>query len=187
MIAPEDNSDADSDADIDEWLNTLGITTLCQWDVLVFLYRHPTSLLGADMIARLVGYPSDVVVAALDALEFLGLVARSRVSQTARLYQFIVPREPQPGDAWDGLRVLAIQRVGRVRLAMRLRGRDSTAQASLHTSRHLLTEARQVIAESRGSLQQTRRSLAAARQSIEASLQQLHPHSGGQTPWRKAI
>ena len=64
-----------SDADIDGWLHTLGITSLCQWDVLVFLYRHQTSLVGADVIAHLLGYASDLVVAALDVLEFLGLVA----------------------------------------------------------------------------------------------------------------
>ena len=45
-----------SDADIDGWLHTLGITSLCQWDVLLFLYRHQTSLVGADSIARFLGY-----------------------------------------------------------------------------------------------------------------------------------
>ena len=176
-----------SDADIDGWLNPLGITTLCQWDVLVFLYRHPTSLVGADVIARLVGYASDLVVTAMDVLESLGLVARSRVSQTARLYQFTMPTDPQRGEAWARLLALSSQRLGRVRLAMRLRGSDPMAQAWRHATQHLLTEAQQGIEESRQGVRATRRSLAAARQSIQASHQQLHPHIGGQNTWQKAI
>ena len=176
-----------SDADIDGWLHTLGITSLCQWDVLVFLYRHPTSLVGADVIARSVGYASDLVVAALDVLEFLGLVARSRVSQTARIYQFIVPTAPQHKDAWARLLALASHRVGRVRLIVRFRGSDPTAQAWRHATQHILTEAQEGVAESRQGMRATRRSLVAAQQSIEASRQQLQLYIGGQNTWRKAI
>ena len=80
-----------SDPEVAGWLHTLGVVSLCQWDVLVFLYRHQTTLLGAADLARLLGYASDPIVVALDVLESLGLVERSRVSQGARLYQFIVP------------------------------------------------------------------------------------------------
>jgi hypothetical protein len=116
-----------ADAEIDGWLNTLGITSLCQWDVLVFLYHHQMSLVGADVIAHLLGYASGPVVAALDVLECLGFVARSRVSQVVRLYQFIVPSDPPRGDAWACLLALASHRAGRVRLATRLRGGDHTS------------------------------------------------------------
>jgi hypothetical protein len=54
------------------WLTTLGVTSLCQWDILVFLYRHHTTLLG---------YTSHTILSALDGLESQELVARSRVSQ----------------------------------------------------------------------------------------------------------
>jgi len=80
-----------SDAEIDSWFKTLGITTKCQWDVLIFLYRHQTSLVGADFIARLLGYANGASVAALEVLEGLGLVVRSRLSQIVRLYQFTPP------------------------------------------------------------------------------------------------
>jgi hypothetical protein len=119
-----------SDADIDGWLHTLGITSLCQWDVLVFLYRHQTSLVGADLIARFLGYANGPVVAALDVLEGLGLVARSRVSLIVRLYQFSMPSAPPRGDAWARVLALASHRAGRVRLSTRLRGGDRTDQAS---------------------------------------------------------
>ena len=113
-----------SDADIDGWLHTLGIASLCQWDVLVFLYRHPTSLVGADVIARLLGYASDLVVAALDVLEFLGLVdTLPGVPDGAHLS---VHRADGPSatDAWARLLALASHRVGRVRLTVRFRGSD---------------------------------------------------------------
>jgi hypothetical protein len=45
--------EAISNAEIDGWLNTLGITSLYQWDVLVFLYHHQMSLVGANLIAHL--------------------------------------------------------------------------------------------------------------------------------------
>jgi hypothetical protein len=130
-----------SDAEIDGWLKTLGIALLCQWDVLVFLYRHQASLVGADVIARLLGYASGPVVATLDVLEGLGLVERSRVSQIVRLYQFTVPSDPRRGDAWARLLALASHRAGRVRLAKRLRGGNHTDQERLQAAQDFRAEA----------------------------------------------
>jgi DNA-binding MarR family transcriptional regulator len=155
-----------SDAEIDSWLNTLGITSLCQWDVLVFLYHHQTSLLGADFIARLLGYASGLVIAALDVLEFLGLVERSRVSQIVRFYQFTVPSDPQRNDAWARLLAVASQRAGRVRLAKRLRGGDQADQERLQAAQRFLAE---------------------AQQAVQAIRLRLEPRRGGHEPWRKAI
>jgi hypothetical protein len=176
-----------SDAEIDSMLKTLGITSLCQWDVVVFLYRHQTSLLGANFIAHLLGYASDPVVAALDTLAFLGLVERSRVSQVARLYQFTVPSDPLRRDAWMALLPLASHRAGRVRLAQHLRSGDQTAQAERDETRRLLTEAQQSVEASRQGLQATRCTLTASQQSIHESLRLLHPDSRGEDSWRKAI
>jgi hypothetical protein len=111
------------DSQVEGWLKTLGIETLCQWDVLVFLYRHPISLLGAEYLACLLGYASGPVVAALDALEALRLVERSRVSQGVRLYRITVPADPERGDAAEGLFALANSRAGRVFLSRKLRER----------------------------------------------------------------
>lgn len=137
MIPPDDVSDAD----IDGWLHTLGLTSLPQWDVLVFLYRHQISLVGADVIARLLGYASGPVIAALDVLECLGLVERSRVSQIVRLYRFTVPSDPPRGDAWACLLALASHRAGRVRLAKRLRRGHHTDQERVQTAQHFRAEA----------------------------------------------
>jgi hypothetical protein len=146
---PHENIEHISDADIDGWLRTLGIASLCQWDVLVFLHRHQTSLVGADFIARLLGYASDPVVAALDVLESLGIVERSRVSQIVRLYQFTAPLDPPRGDAWARLLALAGDRAGRVRVSKRLRGGDQTHRERLQAAQRFLAEAQQGVQATR--------------------------------------
>ena len=117
------------DAEVEGWLKTLGIASLCQWDVLVFLHRHQISLVGAEDLAGLLGYASGPVVAALDVLESLRLVERSRVSQGVRLYRFTVTADPQRRDASDRLFALANSRAGRVVLSKKLRAGDATLPA----------------------------------------------------------
>ena len=130
------------DPEVADWLRTLGVTSLCQWDVLVFLYRHQTTLLGAADLARLLGYPSDSIVVALDGLEILALVARSRVSQGARLYHFSLPLGSPRGAAFTQLQALADHRPGRVRVAQQLR-LDRTHEDTLHAAKRFLADAQQ--------------------------------------------
>jgi predicted transcriptional regulator len=105
---------------IEGWLNVLGMNCLSQWDVLVFLFRHPTSLVSAEHIARLLGYATAPVVDALERLESLGLVGRSRTHQGVRLYYFTAPTEPPRGDALDQLLTLADSRPVRLFLKKKL-------------------------------------------------------------------
>jgi len=96
----EDNQ---PDLQVKGWLKTLGIESLCQWDVLVFLYRHQSSLVSAESIARFLGYATAEVAAAVDSLESLGAVERSRVSQGVHLYQLAAHRQtPRVGTPWSG-------------------------------------------------------------------------------------
>ena len=106
------------DAEVDGWLKTLGIESLCQWDVLVFLHGHPMSLLGPAYLASLLNYEIGPVAAALESLL---LVERSRVSNGVRLYQFTMPTDPQRRDASERLFALANSRAGRVLLSKKLR------------------------------------------------------------------
>src|ERR1700726_1163408 len=92
---------------VEGWLKTLGIESLCAWDALVFLYRHQSSLVSAEHIARFLGYATAEVVAALDCLESSGLVERSRVSQGARLYEVTASADPTRRDALERLMTLA--------------------------------------------------------------------------------
>jgi biotin operon repressor len=108
------------DLQVEGWLKTLGVERLCQWDVLVFLYRHLSCLVSGEHIARLLGYPTAEVVTALDALESLGLVERSRVDQGVRLYQFTTPPDSPRGDALGRLLTVATSRAGRLLLAQKL-------------------------------------------------------------------
>jgi hypothetical protein len=132
---------------VNGWLETLGLDSLCQWDTLWFVHRHHASLVSAEHIAGLLGYPTGEVVAALEVLEHLGLAQRSRVSQAARLYELATPADPQRGDALDRLTGVAGSRAGRLLLAKALRrgapsdrGRPSglnpmTAQMKHHPAR----------------------------------------------------
>jgi hypothetical protein len=113
---------------VEVWLESLDLSRLADWDVLVFLYRHRASLASAEQIARLLGYTSAVVGDALDRLESLGLVQRSRASQGVRLYQFLVSTPPPP-DGFQQLMSLAENRNGRLLLAKKLRQRASRQQA----------------------------------------------------------
>jgi hypothetical protein len=42
--------DNQPDLQVEGWLKTVGIESLCQWDVLVFLYRHPLEALVAGQV-----------------------------------------------------------------------------------------------------------------------------------------
>ena len=130
------------DSEVAGWLHTLGITSLCQWDVLVFLSRHQTTLLGAASLVRLLGYATEPMVAALDHLEALGLVERSRLSQGARLYQCTVPRLDPRRTAFAQLQALAGDRTGRVRIVHQLRG-ASTPRETLQAAQRFLADAQQ--------------------------------------------
>jgi len=134
--------DNQPDLQVEGWLKTLGIESLCQWDVLVFLYRHPISLLGAEHLAGLLGYASGPVVAALDVLEALRLMERSRVSQGVRLYRLTVPADPQRADASERLFALANSRVGRMALSKKLRAENRTPQEGLQAAQRFPEEAK---------------------------------------------
>ena len=114
---------------VEGWLETLGIESLCQWDVLVFLHRHQPTLVSAEHIARFLGYGTAEVVAVLDSVESSGLVERSRVSQEeVRLYQLTAPADPTRRDALERLMTLADSHTVRLLLARRLRGSDQPDQ-----------------------------------------------------------
>src|ERR1700726_4842223 len=113
---------------VEGWLKTLGLESLCQWDVLVFLYRHQSSLVSAEHIARFLGHATAEVVAALDRLESSRLVDRSRVSQGVRLYQVTTLADPARRDALERLMTLADGHTVRPFLARRLRCADPAGQ-----------------------------------------------------------
>lgn len=81
-------------AAVERWLTMLGVKTLAEWDVLIFLNRHPFSLFRADTAPSLAGYSSGLSSAALSSLERLGLVKRFRANLNEDVYTPMRPDEP---------------------------------------------------------------------------------------------
>jgi hypothetical protein len=146
-------NDYAADADVESWFKSLGVESLCQWDVLIFLYGHQTCLFGLDYLATLMGYATEPVIAALDVLESLGLIKRSRVSQGARLYTFTVPSVPPRGGALERLLDLSSDRAGRLRVSRQLRRRSQISPEGVLSAERLLEEARKDIRAASGWVQ----------------------------------
>ena len=108
------------DLPVEACLRELGISSLAQCDVLVFLQRHQLSLVSAEQMARLLGYSYKIVGDALDALEALRLIRRSRASQGVRVYQ-IKYSESHPSVGFGQLIALTQNRAGRLLIANSLR------------------------------------------------------------------
>lgn len=94
---------------------------LSEWDVLAFVYRHGASLTSVDQIARLSGYESTVVGAALDRLEREKLIDRSRPSQGVRFYRILAAKDARRRSCFEQLVSLSESRAGRLVLARLLK------------------------------------------------------------------
>ena len=107
---------------VEDCLQRLGIALLSDWDVLVFLYRHPNSLASPEHIGRLVGYPGNVISDALNTLESRGFIKRSRALQGVRLYQLVDSEALRaPESCFRQMMALNQNRIRRLLRATRLR------------------------------------------------------------------
>ena len=122
MIAQESVNVAD--ADVHHWLQSVGVESLCQLEVLTFLHRHRSTLLPPEYLARLLGYRTEPVVDALDWLSGAQLIKWS--AQSRHSYQFIVPSVPSRTDALERLLALSAHRSGRLLLRRHLGRGDGT-------------------------------------------------------------
>jgi DNA-binding MarR family transcriptional regulator len=109
-VVEEDKS---SDSWIAEHLKGLGLSSLCEWDVLLFLSRHHTTLGNAAQIASLLNYPGQAVSDALERLEAKKLVQSSRSSLEVRFYQLVMS-EDQAESSFRQLLNLGESREGRL-------------------------------------------------------------------------
>jgi DNA-binding MarR family transcriptional regulator len=99
----------------------MGISLLSEWDVLAFVYRHGASLASSDQIARLIGYESTVVRAALGRLESENLIERSRSSKGVRFYRILGSADAGRQRRLQQMISLSETRDGRLLLAKRLK------------------------------------------------------------------
>jgi DNA-binding MarR family transcriptional regulator len=102
-------------------LESIGISLLCELDVLDFVYRHGVSLTSTDQIARLIGYESAVVSGALDRLEREKLIERSPASRGVAFYRILASTDAARQGCVQQLVKLSRTRGGRVLLAKQLK------------------------------------------------------------------
>jgi DNA-binding MarR family transcriptional regulator len=104
-----------------ESLQTLGVVFLSEWDALTFVYQRGASLCTAAQIARLIGYDKAETGFALQKLEALGLIKRSRVANGIRFYRFSEPAEPVRRRCLTEMMSLSQDRAGRLLLLRHLK------------------------------------------------------------------
>jgi DNA-binding MarR family transcriptional regulator len=118
-------------------LKVLGIVQLVQWDVLMFVHDHATSLGSVERVSSLLGYGVSAVGEALDSLTSSGLLERSHNSRGVRLYRVAGSISGDTRQrALRELRKVTKERAGRLLLIDRLRqaapGMNSRRQHGLH-------------------------------------------------------
>lgn len=105
------------------------IKDACDLDVLVFLHRHPRTLLTSEKLAALVGYDMRRVAKALDSFVETGIVERIQSSTHAARMYLLSLQGPQ-GGGLKPLLDLASTREGRRSLLEALNsGRPRTGRA----------------------------------------------------------
>jgi DNA-binding MarR family transcriptional regulator len=102
-------------------LESIGISLLCELDLLDFVYRHGASLTSTDQIARLIGYESAVVSGALDRLDREKLIERSPASRGVAFYRILASTDAARQGCVQQLVKLSRTRAGRVLLAKQLK------------------------------------------------------------------
>lgn len=99
------------------------IREACDLDLLVFLHRHPRTLLTSENLAALVGYDMRQIGKALDAFVDAGILERIQSSMHAARMYLLSLRGPS-GGGLQALLELASTREGRRKILEALNGRD---------------------------------------------------------------
>jgi DNA-binding MarR family transcriptional regulator len=110
-------------------LETLDISAIAEWDVLVFLDHHGTTIASAAHLVRLIGYSQSVVESALENLTRAGLIQGSRGFDGIGRYQVIPLDTPARQDCLEALIEMADRRNGRLQLIAALRKADNSSRA----------------------------------------------------------
>ncbi len=101
-----------------ECLNSLDISLLIDWEMLIFLHHHARILSTTEQMARLLGWDSERIGDALDRLESRELIKSSPKSPGgARFYEAAVPMDAAVRNCFQQLLSLTRNRSGRLMLA----------------------------------------------------------------------
>ena len=130
-----------AEADVQHWLRSVGVESLCQLEVLAFFCRHRFTLLPAQYLARLLGYQIEPVVVALNSLAARQLLEWSPQSQGTRVYEFIAPSVQSRSDALERLLALSAHRQGRLLLGKHLGPGNETSREERRAARRQFRDA----------------------------------------------
>ncbi len=122
---------------VEGWLETAGISQLSEWDVLLFLFRHGTSIVSASQISHLLGYSKSEVGKTLDSLVVRGRIFRSRSYQGVRAYEMAKPVDALVQESCQQLMALSMSREGRLLIVGCLRKRAPRMNAHERAGLHL--------------------------------------------------
>jgi DNA-binding MarR family transcriptional regulator len=103
-------------------------------DLLVFLHRHPRTLLTSEQLAGFVGYPLKDIAKALDTFLEAGLLERTAQKSTHAARMFLLLLDGPQGGGVKRLLELASTRQGRQKILEALDGSDSCAKQQLGAS-----------------------------------------------------
>jgi hypothetical protein len=106
---------------IQSCLESLGISSMCEWDALVFVCSRRVSLIRTDQIASLIGYENTAVSTALDLLERETIIERSQPSQGVSFCQILPSMDAARQTCLLQLVSLSKTRAGRILLAKQLK------------------------------------------------------------------
>ncbi|MEO7889901.1 MAG: hypothetical protein ABIW19_07855 [Vicinamibacterales bacterium] len=124
-----------ADGDVQCWLQSVGVDSLCQLEVLTFLDRHRFILLPPEYLARLLGYRMESVVLALDSLAELRLLEWKSHTTGGCAYQLLVPTTLWRSDSLERLLFLCGDRSGRLLLGRHLGRYGPTPHEELQAAR----------------------------------------------------
>jgi len=108
-----------------ECLESLGISLLLDWDILIWLNRRGETLLGVDQIARMLQCEFQRVGSGLDRLESRKLIESSRSSRGVRFYRAVISPHSFRQGRFRQLADLTDSRAGRLTLRRILKPDDS--------------------------------------------------------------
>lgn len=125
-------------------LDELGITHLCDVDLLVFFARHPRALLASEQLAAFTGYNLQQIAESLEVLVHLGVLRRTTNSApAARMYIFSL--EGSHGGPPASLREFVSTRAGRLVMKRELLSRSTDADRGAESSEEFGVGARPTL------------------------------------------
>lgn len=108
-------------------LESIGVSLLLDWDLLIFLYHHGATLSSTDQLARLLCCESTRIGNALDRLESQRLIESTQSSRQVRFYKVVVSSDGSRQGCFQQLLKLTGNRAGRLMLVKMLKPDTSDA------------------------------------------------------------